>query len=89
MQKKIKGTSAGINWTGALFLFERSSQERPPVSEYTNLDDAKELARFLKMSVAWVRKASRNGLPHVKVGRAVRFDRGQVLAHLQARQKQN
>jgi hypothetical protein len=50
------------------------------VSEYTNLDDAKELARFLKMSVAWVRKASRNGLPHVKVGRAVRFDGGPLGA---------
>lgn len=52
------------------------------------LDTARDLARFLNVSVASIRKWSRiMDLPKVRIGRAVRFDRAQVLAWQHAKQQ--
>ena len=52
------------------------------VSE-SQLDTAESLAKFLNISVAYVRKLTRlNKLPVVRIGRAVRFDRASVLSAL-------
>ena len=54
------------------------------------IDTPPELAKFLKISLALVRKWTRlTDIPHIKVGRVVRFDRNEVLAWLKARQLQN
>ncbi|MBI3248792.1 MAG: helix-turn-helix domain-containing protein [Deltaproteobacteria bacterium] len=45
--------------------------------------DAKALARALGCSLAWVRKTTqRKQLPHYQLGRGVRYDLDEVLAHL-------
>jgi excisionase family DNA binding protein len=51
------------------------------------LDTARELAKFFKVSLAAVRKWTRTtDIPRIKAGRAVRYDRVAVLEWLQARQ---
>jgi excisionase family DNA binding protein len=51
------------------------------------LDTARDLAKFLKLSLAAVRKWTRTtDIPHIKAGRAVRYDRAAVLNWLRARQ---
>jgi excisionase family DNA binding protein len=45
---------------------------------------AAEVAELLSVPEAWVREHARQGhLPHVKVGRYVRFDRADVLAWIE------
>ena len=52
------------------------------------LDTAKSLAKFLNVSTACVRKMTRlSGIPTVRIGSAVRYNRGEVLAWLAERQK--
>lgn len=51
-----------------------------------HLDTAKTLADFLKVSVPAIRKWTRFGLPHIRCGRVVRYNREAVLAYLQERQ---
>jgi hypothetical protein len=52
------------------------------------LDDARTLAAYLRVSVALVRKWSRLAdFPIIKCGKACRFDRASVVAWLEARQK--
>lgn len=48
-----------------------------------SLDTVGDLARFLKVSVSCVRKLTREaGLPVVRIGRSVRYERAAVLAWL-------
>jgi excisionase family DNA binding protein len=51
-------------------------------------ETAKDVAAFLKVSLPEIRKLTRMGMPHLKIGRAVRFDRQAVLAYLRERQAQ-
>jgi excisionase family DNA binding protein len=42
---------------------------------------AKEIADLLAVPESWVRQATRSGgLPHIRLGRYVRYERGPVLA---------
>lgn len=51
------------------------------------LDTAKTLAEFMGVSVAKIRKDTRlTDMPRVKIGSAVRYDRGEVLGWLRAKQ---
>jgi excisionase family DNA binding protein len=46
---------------------------------------ASEVAELLSVPESWVREHTRGGLlPHVPLGRYVRYDRGDVLAWVQA-----
>ena len=41
--------------------------------------DAREVAEWLAVPVSWVRESTRSGAcPHVRLGRYVRFERGEV-----------
>lgn len=52
-------------------------------SEQKKLDNAKSLADFLSVSIAFVRKKSRHPeFPKLRLGRAIRFDRSAVLEFL-------
>ena len=42
---------------------------------------AEEVARLLKMSPSWVQKHT-SDLPNVRIGGAVRYPKGKVLAHV-------
>lgn len=57
----------------------------------SNLDTASDLAQFLNVSLAAIRKWTRTtDLPRVQVSRrAIRFERAEVLAWLKARQVRN
>jgi excisionase family DNA binding protein len=56
--------------------------------EIQQLDDARSLAQFLNVSVACIRKYTRlTNMPRLRVGRAVRFHRQEVLNWLEARQQ--
>ena len=51
------------------------------------LDTAEDLAKFLQVSLASVRKWTRmTDIPRVRIGRAVRFDRTAVLEWQEAKQ---
>lgn len=52
----------------------------------SRLDTVDNLADFLQLSVSRVRKLARKGLPFIRIGRSVRFDRQAVLAWLQTNQ---
>jgi excisionase family DNA binding protein len=46
--------------------------------------DAKAVAELLGVPTGWVREHTRSGaIPHVPLGRYVRYDRGDVLAWLE------
>jgi excisionase family DNA binding protein len=52
----------------------------------SSLDTAEDLAKFLKLSVSYIRRLTRTaGLPAVRIGRSVRYDRQAILTWLQAR----
>jgi excisionase family DNA binding protein len=54
------------------------------MSDSTKLDNARELAHFLNVSVAAVRKWIRlNTIPVLRLGRSCRYDRAAVLLALQ------
>jgi excisionase family DNA binding protein len=47
--------------------------------------EAGEVAELLGVPVRWVREHTRSGaIPHVKLGRYVRYDRGDVLAWVES-----
>jgi excisionase family DNA binding protein len=47
--------------------------------------DALEVAELLAVPVGWVREHTRSGaVPHVQLGRYVRYDRGEVLAWVES-----
>jgi excisionase family DNA binding protein len=47
--------------------------------------DAKEVAELLSVPVGWVREHTRSGaIPHVPLGRYVRYERGDVLAWVES-----
>jgi excisionase family DNA binding protein len=47
--------------------------------------DAKEVAELLNVPTTWVREHTRSGaIPHVPLGRYVRYDRGEVLAWVES-----
>lgn len=55
-----------------------------------SLDTAEDLAGFLKVSVSYVRKLTRTaGLPAVRIGHSVRYDRQTVLNWLNTRESKN
>jgi excisionase family DNA binding protein len=48
----------------------------------------KQIAEYLNVSAKTVRRLiARRGLPHVRFGRVLRFDRGDVFRWLQARKE--
>lgn len=48
---------------------------------------AEEVAEMLAVPTSWVREATRSGqLPHVRLGRYVRYDRGAILAWVSEQQ---
>jgi excisionase family DNA binding protein len=49
------------------------------------LENAKEIAAFLNVSVAAVRKWTRDNMPVIRCGRACRYSRDEVLAWLRRR----
>jgi len=54
------------------------------------LINVKELAEILNVPVSWIYQRTRLGteaLPHIRIGKYVRFDVDQVLAFLQAQTK--
>jgi excisionase family DNA binding protein len=54
------------------------------------LDTASDLAKFLNVSTASVRRWEREtDMPRVRIGRVVRFDRSAVLAWQHANQQRN
>jgi excisionase family DNA binding protein len=57
------------------------SSGSPRARTEDRLLDAAEVAAMLSVPERWVRQASRDGrLPHVRLGRYVRFDHADVLA---------
>lgn len=46
------------------------------------LIDKKELAKYLNISVSMVNKLLAQGMPHIKIGVNVRFDKDEVMAWL-------
>jgi excisionase family DNA binding protein len=47
--------------------------------------EAKEVAELLSVPETWVREHTRSGaIPHVPLGRYVRYDRGEVLAWVES-----
>jgi excisionase family DNA binding protein len=47
--------------------------------------EAKEVAELLSVPVGWVREHTRSGaIPHVPLGRYVRYDRGEMLAWVES-----
>jgi excisionase family DNA binding protein len=56
------------------------------MESHEQLDTAQSLARFFNLSVACIRKWTRTtDIPVVRAGRAVRYDRTEVLAWLRSR----
>lgn len=52
--------------------------------EADSLDTADDLAKFLKVSTSYIRRLTRTaGLPAIRIGHSVRYDRAAVLAWLQ------
>jgi excisionase family DNA binding protein len=50
--------------------------------------EAKDVAAMLGVPVGWVREHTRSGaIPHVQLGRYVRYDRGDVLAWVEAQKR--
>jgi excisionase family DNA binding protein len=59
------------------------SASPPRASTEDRLLDADDVAALLNVPTRWVREATRSGrIPHVRLGRYVRYDRGDVLAWL-------
>jgi excisionase family DNA binding protein len=50
---------------------------------------ADEIAAFIKVKKPTIRLWTRQGMPHLKAGRLVRFNREQVLTWLEAKQQPN
>jgi excisionase family DNA binding protein len=47
--------------------------------------EAKDVAELLSVPVGWVREHTRTGaIPHVPLGRYIRYDRGEVLAWVES-----
>ena len=47
--------------------------------------EAKEVAELLSVPIGWVREHTRSGaIPHVPLGRYVRYDRAEVLAWVES-----
>jgi excisionase family DNA binding protein len=54
---------------------------RPPVAQTGRLLEAREVADLLAVPLTWIRTATRAGLlPHLRLGRYVRYERDVVLA---------
>lgn len=53
------------------------------------LTTKKELARHLNISERWIEYRMSDGLPHYRMGKAVRFQRAAVLAWLPPRRRQS
>ena len=54
-------------------------------SRVVRLLDAGEVAQLLGVPARWVRDHTRSGqIPHVRLGRYVRYDRGEVLAWIES-----
>ena len=46
---------------------------------------AAEVAELLSVPVSWVRESTRSGaIPHIQLGRYVRYDHGEVLAWVES-----
>jgi excisionase family DNA binding protein len=57
----------------------------PSPASPDRLLEAREVAELLGVPVRWVREHTRSGaIPHVPLGRYVRYDRGDVLAWVES-----
>lgn len=67
--------------------FKRNQLEvtkiKSPLSE--NLIRKKDLAQMLSLSIPMIDKLMAKGLPHYKIGKAVRFNYSEVMEHLERR----
>lgn len=78
--KRIPGVVQGASPTG-----NAPAPPEPGRVLTGRLLDAKEVAALLSVPVGWVREHTRSGaIPHVPLGRYVRYDRGDVLAWLES-----
>jgi excisionase family DNA binding protein len=62
--------------------------DRPAAEPRSRLLEAEEVARYLGMRTDWVYREVRAGrLPHIRLGRAVRFRRESIEAWLESRER--
>ena len=62
--------------------------DRPVAESRSRLLEADEVARYLGMRTDWVYREVRAGrLPHIRLGRAVRFRRESIEAWLESRER--
>ncbi len=53
-----------------------------------DLVDVAELAKYLNVKKSWIYERTRkNEIPHVRVGKYVRFDPGEVIQFLESKQR--
>lgn len=67
---------------------ERVKVEQLPQSLEERLVTVGEMAKILKVSTSWLYQRTRLGteaIPHIKVGRGIRFDPGEVITFLRAK----
>lgn len=78
----LRGASSGVrrtSWASSVGGLSLGTSGGRGVSD--RLLTAPELAEFLGVPTTWVREHTRSGaIPHVPLGRYVRYDRGDVLA---------
>jgi hypothetical protein len=60
--------------------------EISPQSYDIQYETAQQLARTLGLSLGWVRKHTLLGLPHLKCGKATRYQLHEVVEYLRAKQ---
>lgn len=65
-----------------------SSTQAPPTDRPTELLDAEGAAQLLGVPASWVLSQARaNRIPHIRLGRYVRFERDQIAAWWQTRRQ--
>lgn len=60
-------------------------EQKNEKSLFENLISKKALAQQLSLSIAMIDRLMSQGLPHYKIGRAVRFNYTEVMEHLKRR----
>lgn len=64
-----------------------SCSEKSEQKFLENLISKQQLAEFLELSISMVDKLMQQGLPHFKIGKAVRFRVADVVVFLQRRKR--
>lgn len=70
-----------------------TSSQAPPAPEASELLTVQEAAQFLRVAVSWiyehVRPDAGERLPHVKLGKYLRFDRRDLRAYIDAKRDES